>query len=645
MGDLLSNAVSGLLSFQRAINTTSHNVVNVNTEGYSRQRVELDAKPPTMIGGTFIGSGVDITTIVRSHDQFITNSVRESTSAFTRLEKFTDLAGQIDNMLADPQGGISPILQEFFSSVQDVTDDPGSGTARNQLLSTSEALVNRFSSFDTRLEQLGYNTETDIKTSINEINQLASSIADINLALGETNSNGVLSEQSSDLLDQRDSLLVELSTKVNIQVVNEPQNNITVLIGSGQTMVSGATAFNLEARPDPADPSQNIIVYEGIVADIDISAQLKGGELGGLLDYRSSVLQPTINSLGRVAIGLADTFNDQHKAGMDLNNTLGGDFFSFEQPRTIPHSANTGSYPAGITTTITDVSQLTIDDYNLSFTGGNWQLVSTAGNMSSAANLTADVPNVGDTTLSFEGLTVVIDAASVPQNGDKFSIKPTEQGSRTINLAISDPSAIAAAAPIRTASSLQNLGDIDISQGSVVDASDPNLLQPATLTFNNPPSTFDVAVAGVTVATGVAYSNNMDFSLNGWKVNLTGINPQQGDTLTVEANLGGTGDNRNMLELSRLQTTGFFDNGVNNYQEAYSVLVGRVGSMVHSAEVDKEAQSALLSQVVDRQSQVSGVNLDEEAADLIKYQQAYEAAAKVIATAQTLFETLISATR
>ncbi len=245
MGDLLSNAVSGLLSFQRALATTSHNIANVNTEGYSRQRVELDTRFPSVLGTSFVGSGVEITTIQRYYDQFITNSVRSSNSSYFRLEKFTDMSAQIDNLLADPRGGISPILQEFFSSMQDVSDDPSSGTARFQLLSSAEALVNRFSSFDVRLDQLAKNTEVDIQATIEEINQLASSIADINRTLEEVNTSNQLTQQSSDLFDTRDSLISDLSKLINVQIVKEPSNNITVLVGIGQTMVIRAAFFCL----------------------------------------------------------------------------------------------------------------------------------------------------------------------------------------------------------------------------------------------------------------------------------------------------------------------------------------------------------------------------------------------------------------
>jgi len=645
MGDILGTAVSGLLSFQRALSTTSHNIANVNTEGYSRQNVELDTRNPSYLGGFFVGNGVQVNAIERSYDDFITTTLRESNSSYARLEKFADLSAQIDNILADPQGGISPILQQFFSAVQDVSDDPASGSARNQLLSTAESLVNRFSSFDTRLSQLSRNTETDIETSINEINQIVSSIADINLNLEEAFASGLVTQQSNDLLDQRDALLYELSTKVNIQVINPQANNMTVLIGNGQTMLNGSTSFSLSLQPDQTDPTQNIIVYNGFSTVNDVSDQLNGGELGGLLDYRNTVLNPTINSVGRIAMGLADTFNAQHREGMDLNGALGGDFFSFSQPRTIPYTSNTGT--SSISTTVTDVSQLTIDDYTLNYNAGNWQLISSSGSTSATV---ADA-SPADTTLVFEGLTVVIDGASTPANGDQFTIKPTSQGALTIDLAISDPNAIAAAAPVRTESALSNMGDIEISQGSVSDATNTNLLNTVNFTFESPATSFtsssDVVVGGTFYAAGasIPYSNNMVVDSNGWQVTLSGVNPQPNDTLTIEANLGGTGDNRNMLELAGLQTTGFFDNGANNYLEAYSILTGQVGSATQSAQIDRDAQGSLLAQAQERRSQISGVNLDEEAADLIKFQQAYQAAARVISTAQQLFETLVNSTR
>lgn len=644
MADILGAGVSGLMSFQRALSTTSHNIANVNTDGYSKQRVDLETVNPNRVGSYFIGNGVQINTIERMYDQFITSSIREVNAEYSRLEKFTQLAGEIDNLLADPEGGISPILQEFFGTIQDLSDDPTSGSARVQLLSIADSLVNRFATFDARLEELSKNTETDIANTVDEINQLASAIGEINLTIQETSISGAVTQQSSDLLDRRDALLEELSSKVSIQVINESEPNMTVLIGNGQTMVSGSHVFALSVQPAQADPSQSIIVYDGFSSTNDLSGQLNGGELGGLLDYRSSILSSTINSLGRVAIGFADSFNSQHRQGMDLENNLGGDFFSFSQPRTIANSANAGAAP--VSTTITDISQLTASNYQLDFDGINWTITSEDGSSGTI------IPPSG----SFEGLTVSIGAGAAA--GDSFIIKPTADGAGSIQLAISNPNLIAAAAPIRTQSSLDNLGNIEISQGIITDGSSPAAIDPATFspvtfTFESPPTTFtssvNVIADGVLRAAGasIPYSNNMviESTPGAWQVSLSGTTPQTGDTLSIEANLGGTGDNRNMLALGSLQTAKVFDSGTRNYQEAYSVLVGSVGAATHSASANRDAEETLLGQAVDRRSQVSGVNLDEEAADLIKFQQAYEAAARVIQTAQTLFDTLINATR
>ena len=274
---------------------------------------------------------------------------------------------------------------------------------------------------------------------------------------------------------------------------------------------------------------------------------------------------------------------------------------------------------------MTDVTSLTTDNYELSFDGANWTLTSDSGN-------TATVANGAPATLVFEGLTMTINGAGAAV-GDSFTIKPTVGASQSLQVSINDPNQIAAALPIRSSSSLSNLGTVSISPGSIVDVTDPNLLNTATFTFDNPASTLradvDVVVAGTTYVAGAAipYSNNMVVDANGWQVSLSG-QPQAGDVLTVEANTGGTGDNRNALNLANLQQVGIFDGGIANYQEAL-----------------EDSQESLLFQAIDRQSSKASVNLDEEAADLVRYQQAYEATARIIATVQVMFETLLGSTR
>ena len=640
MPDMLNTAVSGLLTFQRALSTTSHNISNVNTEGYSRQNVEIATNTATRLGNSFFGNGVHIEAVVRAYDQFLTQEVRDTTSVHARLDKFRDLAAHIDDVLADPQGGVSPVLHNFFASVQEVADDPTSSTARFAMINNGQTLASTFHNIDNRFEELSQNTITDIRQVVDEINELVVAIRDINIALNDSNASGKVTQQSSDLLDRRDQLLTELARRVDISVINEQDNHISIFIGNGQTVLNGAEAFSLSAQPNVADPTQDVIAYNGLISVNDLSDQLTGGELGGLLEFRKNVLIPTQNSLGRTAIALAEVMNAQMRDGMDLNGNLGQDFYSYTNPQINSFTSNTGT--ATVSGVVSDVTALTIDNYEIAFDGANWTLSSDSGT-------TASVANGAPATLVFEGLTLTINGAGAVA-GDRFTIKPTAAAAGSFQVVMTDSSEIAAMVPIRSQASLGNLGTLEVSPGVITDVTNANLLNTATFTFNNPPTTFtsnvDVVVGGVPILAGAAitFSNNMLIDANGWQVNLSGA-PEASDVFTVESNAGGIGDNRNALSLANLQNLGVLDGGKATFQDDYGKLVGFVGSSTLAATIERDAQGALLSQAQSRKDSKVGVNLDEEAADLIKFQQAYEATARIISTVQTMFDTLLSSTR
>jgi len=640
MPDMLNTGVSGLLSFQRALTTTSHNISNVNTPGYSRQRVEFETNIPNSIGGNFYGSGVHIEGVARIYEQFLTREVRDTTSVFSRLEKFGELTAHIDDVLADPQGGISPILHDFFVAAQNVADDPTSSSSRFAMISNAQSLSARFDNLDNRLEDLSLNTATEISTVVDEINQIVLSIRDVNLALQDARGSGEITQQSSDLLDRRDQLLNELSERVDVSVINEQENQISIFIGNGQTVLTDTVAFSLSTQPNIGDPTQDVIAYNGLLTVADISANLTGGELGGLLDFRRNVLEPTRNSLGRTAIAIAEAVNAQMRDGMDLNGNLGGDFFAYSDPQVNAFSSNTGT--ATVSAVISDIGALTTDNYEIAFDGANWNLTSDSGN-------TASVATGAPAILTFEGLTLTINGTGAVL-GDQFTIKPTFAGAGSLDVIMTDSSQIAAAVPIRTRSSLSNLGTVDISAGIVTDVTNANLLNTATFTFDTPATTFtadvDVVVGGVPIAAGgaITYSNNMVIDANGWQVSLNGT-PAANDVLTVESNVGGVGDNRNALNLANLQSVGVLDGGVASFQQDYGRLVGFVGSVTQASAVERDAQQSLLLQAVERKSAKTGVNLDEEAADLIRFQQAYEATAQIISTVQVMFDTLLDSVR
>jgi flagellar hook-associated protein 1 FlgK len=645
MADILNTAVSGLLSFQRALGTTSHNIANVNTEGFSRQSVEISANTPSFLGGSYLGSGAHVESIQRSYDQFLSTEVRDVTTTHSRLSKYAELVGHMDDVLANPQGGISPILSDLFSSIQDVADDPASSTARTALINTAQSFTNRFHNISNRFEQLAENTRAEIGNVVNEINSIVSTVRDVNVSLSNISTTAKGTQQGGDLLDKRDALLTKLAEKVDISVVYSADNNMSIFIGNGQSVLTGTTINTLAVKPNTSDPTQDIIVYNGPVSAFDLSSQLQDGELGGLLSFKSSVLKPAINGLGRTAIAVADAVNTQMRAGMDLNGNLGQNLFSYSDAQIFNATTNTGT--ATVTSDVTKVSELTTSDYSLAYNGTNWTITSDKG-----TTLTA--PAGVSPTIVFEGLTLTIGAGAAA--GDRFTIKPTLAGAESINVAYTDPRLIAAAAPIRSSSSLSNLGTAEISAGTVTDSAallTSGVIPTANFTFTSTTSfTSDMAVvavvAGVStthgIGTPITYTNNMQINANGWEVSLTGV-PAAGDQFNVQSNVGGIGDNRNALNLANLENKRILNGGTENFQDDYGTFVGFVGAQTQSANVSRDAQALLLGQAVSRNASVVGVNLDEEAADLIRFQQAYQAAAQVISTVQTLFDTLIQSTR
>jgi flagellar hook-associated protein 1 len=327
-GDLLSTSISGLLAFQRALGTTGHNVANANTPGYSRQRVELSTRPPTPSGDGFIGNGVSVNTVERVINSFIGGQLNAATSGNGSLQEYYRLASQVDNLLADPQAGLAPGLQSFFDAVSGVANDPTSVSARQVMLAEAQSLTDRFHYLDQRMEELRVRTNTQIVNSVDEINSFATSIAGLNRQILLYMSGGT-GQPPNDMLDQRDELVRKLSERVAVTTTLQDDGALNVFIGTGQTLVINSTATTLTAVNNPYDATRKeVALTTGPVTSIVSDLLSGGGTLGGVLTFRSQMLDTAQNTLGRTAIGLADVFNAQHRLGQDLTGALGGDFFS-----------------------------------------------------------------------------------------------------------------------------------------------------------------------------------------------------------------------------------------------------------------------------------------------------------------------------
>ena len=550
MSGVLGIGTSALLAYQRALSVTGHNIANVGTEGYSRQRVDLAMRNPEFAGVGWIGQGVDIDGVNRITDQFVQRQLLDNTAGAGRQQVFHQYAQRADNLLADPEAGLAPVLQQFFAAVQDVANDPTSTTARQVLLSQGEALADRFAFVQRRMDEQRQLVEGQIGAAVTDINGLAQGIAGLNQqiadALGSSN------QPPNDLLDRREALLEQLASKVSVQTLAQDDGTVNVLIGSGQSLVVGNQATRLVAQPMGGDLERTEIAVVSPNSSIRVTGLLSGGELGALLDVRREILDPAQNMLGRTAVGLALSFNELHQQGVDLDGHPGGEFFRLPQPEVLAARGTAATTPP--TVTYTDAGALTTSDYRLNFDGVEWQLTRSG----SPVVLAAGAP---DGVLTADGLEIDLGSITGAVAGDSFELRPTRRAAAQLGVAITDPRAFAAALP----------------------PDDPQ--------------------------TSVA------------------------------------GDNRNALALAGLATDRVLANGTTSIAASYSELVANVGVKTRQAQLSADAQGRMLDASRAQRDSVSGVNLDEEAANLLRYQQAYQAAAQVIAVAGTMFDTLLGAVR
>ncbi len=652
-GNLLGTAVSGLLTYQRSMATTGHNISNVNTPGYSRQRAEVSTRPPLGTTAGFVGNGVNMDTVRRSYDQFLTVQLRSTTAGSGDLTAYYEMARQIDNVVADPQAGLTPALQEFFHAVQSVSADPNSSSARQVLLSQATSLTNRFHYLDERLSNLQASVNTRIRNSTAQVNSLGQSIALLNQQIYEAQSHAG-GQPPNDLLDQRDEAIRKLSELVAVSTVTQDDGMVNVFIGNGQTLVLAGDSATLSILQNEYDPESLDIGFSFAGGNVtNITDNLTGGELGGVLRFRSELLTTSAAELGRVAVGLSTAINAQHALGLDQNNALGGDFFTDQTTSAALASRNNNvATDVAYTVTVTNIAELEASDYRLDYNAGNY----TVTRLSDNAVVYSGAAGAIDLTAT-EGFSLTPAGATI-NNGDSYLIKPVSNGASGFGFELTSTTQVAAAASLRTGMDISNLGNAKISQGSVSNTTNIPLGAAITLTYD--PNALGAGIPGFTVTNGpggtIAYdpateSSGKTFTFaayGGFSFTISGT-PQTGDVFTIANNTSGGGDNRNALALLDLQSSKTMINGASgptaSFETTYSLLVADVGARTRQAEIDQHAQQTLMQQANESWSNLSGVNLDEEAADLVKFQQAYQASAQVIAVAQSIFDTLIGAIR
>ena len=628
MADVLSTGLSSLRSLQRALDTTSHNIANVSTEGYTRQRVEFQTRRPEMFGGGWVGTGVQTSTVRRVYDQFLAQQGRSSGTNLARLDAFASQAARIDNLLGDSANGLSSSLQSFTDAINEVSATPSSIPARQVLIAEGRALAERLKTYDTRMRDMSAEVNGRLSVEAQEITTLAQGIAklngDINVAVQQSG------QPPNDLLDKRDALINELSGKVAVSVVAEGDASLNVFIGNGQPLVLGNQASQVTTTVDPLDPERTLLSMRTGAGTVDLSRVISGGTLGGLLDWRSQMLEPARNELGRIGVAIAGQVNAQHRAGMDLTGAMGGNFFNIGAATATPATANAGT--AAVTVTRTNLGALTPNDLVLSRTATGYTL---RRQDTGAAVAFTGAGTVADPIVA-DGLSIVVGAGIA--TGDQYTIRPTRNALKGMSVAVTDASRVAAAAPIRASAVSTNSGTGMVTTGEVLDPTNAALLSTVNIDFTSA-TTYTVNGAG-----SFTYTPGSDIDVNGWRVQISGA-PAVGDRFTVTNNAGATGDNRNALALADSLRAPVLNGGTTSAFAAIEKLTTDVAMSTQTAQVNRDAETAIHDADVAAQDAISGVNLDEEAANLLRYQQAYAAAAQIISVANDMFNTLLNAVR
>ncbi|MEX7658380.1 flagellar hook-associated protein FlgK [Enterobacter hormaechei] len=449
MSSLINSAMSGLSAAQSALNTVSNNISSYNVAGYTRQTTILGASNSTLTGGGWVGNGVYVSGVQREYDAFITNQLRAAQNQSSGLTTRYQQMSKIDDVLSDTTNSLSANLQDFFKSLQTLVSNAEDPAARQTVLGKADGLVNQFKTNDQYLRDQDAQVNTAISTSVDQINNYAKQIANLNDQISRLTGVGA-GASPNELLDQRDQLVSELNKIVGVDVTVQDSGTYNISIANGYTLVQGSNASQLAAVKSSADPARTTIAYvDAAAGNVEISEkQITTGSLGGLLTFRSQDLDQARNTLNQMALAFADAMNTQHQAGFDANGDKGGKLFDFGSPAVLSNGKNTGS--ASVTATMTDSTKVQATNYKVEYNGTDWTITRLSDNTSFTAK-----PDASG-NLSFDGLNVKISGSA--NNKDSFIVKPVNDVIVNMDVAISDESKLAIA-------SAQGSGESDNTNG------------------------------------------------------------------------------------------------------------------------------------------------------------------------------------
>ena len=666
--DLFNIARSGVRANSELLQTTSKNIANVNTEGYVRERTEF---------ATTFDNQVGRDKTYRLLNEFAQKQLNRDTSNKTFFDQFVGEANRIDTLFSEESNSLSTRINSMFNNVQEALNQPSSSVARSLVISDTKNLLdqmNRLSGIVSEQKEV-VNEQLEIfageaNTLIQSINTLNQEIAGVSGTSQEAN--------ASSAYNERDKAIRDLSKLIDIETLDGPNGEKQVFMGTGEAVVMQNGSFNLfsiSSDPDADFKELRLEVNGGKAVPIEVDASKLKGKIGGLLAFRDDILVPTQNQIGQMGIALADSFNQQNRLGMDADGELGGDIFNIPTVNGYAYKANTGT--AGITATVEagKGSELPASDFIITFTTNpnevSIQPIDNKGEPLGNPSL-ATVPASGivdsAAITSGESFGLQMNIAGAGVAGDQFQVKLNSGAAGNITLTTERGEDLALASPVRTKNNIDNTGSASISAGDVSSVTSGGFTNlplgltngPITLVKTANTNEYQVTdTSGTTTFTVTPPANNIlaqagaPYSTYGFDFNIDGV-PATGDTFTLEFNEGGFDDNRNGLKLAELQNGELVRQNVvasasadnhGTFNQAFAEVVTDIGVVTGQAKTNGAAFDALAKQSESWYESLSGVNLDEEAANLLRFQQSYAASAQVLAAARSIFETLLSAAR
>ncbi len=639
MTALMGIGKSAMFASYAALQTTGNNIANANTVGYSRQSAQLADAKGQFSGSGYFGKGVNVMTVTRAYDQHLTNHAVATHSVAASDAVRAEKLGQLEEVFATGTSGIGYSAGAFVNAFVDLANAPADGSARQVVLSQAQELAARFRSAGEQVAGLQTSVAQDLKAGVASVNAMAKQIGALNREVAALNGTG---QPANQLLDQRDQLVAEIAKLINVTTVKADDGSVGLFIGGGQNLVLGSDVSTLKAIPDAFDPARlQIALVEGAKERLMPEDAFAGGTISGLLHFQNSDLVDAKNLFGQMATAISAKVNAQQALGLDLRQPAGSGapIFAVGTARALGANANTGT--AALSITVTNGSQLQPSDYELRFDGTAYALTrlsdksTVTGSPFTPAQLAAGV--------SFDGVSVQLTAGAA-RAADRFLLQPVAVAAQAMTTVLADPKGLAAASPFTGSMGASNTGSSTLASLTAVSPAYKGSLT-AAITFTSNTGDYAWSLSNGTSGTAT-WAAGAPISLNGFELKLAGV-PRNGDTISVKPTVSAAGNNGNALAMSRLgdvPMVGISGNSVGmSITDAYADAISNIGVRVQSGKAAAGISQAIAADAETARANKAGVNLDEEAARLIQFQQSYQAAAKILQVAQSVFEAMLQA--